>query len=154
MCVCFSVTYSMWSLCRLYNVSESVSEFYRPDETDDVPFICSTTRDNGMLHCSDIPKRRVGGADCELMADNVTDLVFKGPPHHGCVNWNLYYNNCNASEHNPHNGAINFDNIGYAWIAIFQVCTRVGKKMKGYWMSLCKLCKKKTKKTCIVINYF
>ncbi|KAI2642416.1 Voltage-dependent T-type calcium channel subunit alpha-1I [Labeo rohita] len=96
------------------------------DETDDVPFICSTTRENGMLHCSNIPKRRVGGADCELTADNVTDLVFKDPPRQGCVNWNLYYNNCNASEHNPHNGAINFDNIGYAWIAIFQVITLEG----------------------------
>uniref|UniRef100_A0A8C2KRK7 Voltage-dependent T-type calcium channel subunit alpha n=1 Tax=Cyprinus carpio TaxID=7962 RepID=A0A8C2KRK7_CYPCA len=101
-------------------------QYYRLDETDDIPFICSTTRDNGMLHCSNIPKRRVGGADCELTADNVTDLAFKDPPHHGCVNWNLYYNNCNASEHNPHKGAINFDNIGYAWIAIFQVITLEG----------------------------
>uniref|UniRef100_A0A8C1PLJ6 Voltage-dependent T-type calcium channel subunit alpha n=1 Tax=Cyprinus carpio TaxID=7962 RepID=A0A8C1PLJ6_CYPCA len=105
---------------------KSVSQYYRLDETDDIPFICSTTRDNGMLHCSNIPKRRVGGADCELTADNVTDLAFKDPPHHGCVNWNLYYNNCNASEHNPHKGAINFDNIGYAWIAIFQVITLEG----------------------------
>ncbi|KTG34223.1 hypothetical protein cypCar_00026106 [Cyprinus carpio] len=110
----------------LYNVSESVSEYYRLDEADDIPFICSTTRENGMLHCSNIPKRRVGGADCVLTADNDTDLVFKDPSHHGCVNWNLYYNNCSASEHNPHNGAINFDNIGYAWIAIFQVITLEG----------------------------
>uniref|UniRef100_A0A8C2KNX8 Voltage-dependent T-type calcium channel subunit alpha n=1 Tax=Cyprinus carpio TaxID=7962 RepID=A0A8C2KNX8_CYPCA len=109
-----------------YSLEKSVSQYYRLDETDDIPFICSTTRDNGMLHCSNIPKRRVGGADCELTADNVTDLAFKDPPHHGCVNWNLYYNNCNASEHNPHKGAINFDNIGYAWIAIFQVITLEG----------------------------
>uniref|UniRef100_A0A8C1WBL3 Voltage-dependent T-type calcium channel subunit alpha n=1 Tax=Cyprinus carpio TaxID=7962 RepID=A0A8C1WBL3_CYPCA len=101
-------------------------EYYRLDEADDIPFICSTTRENGMLHCSNIPKRRVGGADCVLTADNDTDLVFKDPSHHGCVNWNLYYNNCSASEHNPHNGAINFDNIGYAWIAIFQVITLEG----------------------------
>uniref|UniRef100_A0A8C2F2C1 Voltage-dependent T-type calcium channel subunit alpha n=1 Tax=Cyprinus carpio TaxID=7962 RepID=A0A8C2F2C1_CYPCA len=101
-------------------------EYYRLDEADDIPFICSTTRENGMLHCSNIPKRRVGGADCVLTADNDTDLVFKDPSNHGCVNWNLYYNNCSASEHNPHNGAINFDNIGYAWIAIFQVITLEG----------------------------
>uniref|UniRef100_A0A8C1VG39 Voltage-dependent T-type calcium channel subunit alpha n=1 Tax=Cyprinus carpio TaxID=7962 RepID=A0A8C1VG39_CYPCA len=112
--------------CFFDSVKISVSQYYRLDETDDIPFICSTTRDNGMLHCSNIPKRRVGGADCELTADNVTDLAFKDPPHHGCVNWNLYYNNCNASEHNPHKGAINFDNIGYAWIAIFQVITLEG----------------------------
>lgn len=115
----------MWSVCRLYNVSESVSEYYKLEETDDIPFICSTARENGMLHCYNIPKRRVGGADCELTPADVTDLVYKEPPQHGCVNWNLYYNSCEASEHNPHNGAINFDNIGYAWIAIFQVCMRV-----------------------------
>lgn len=39
-----------------------------------------------------------------------------------CVNWNKYYTNCSAGEANPFKGAINFDNIGYAWIAIFQVC--------------------------------
>uniref|UniRef100_A0A671MLH9 Ion transport domain-containing protein n=1 Tax=Sinocyclocheilus anshuiensis TaxID=1608454 RepID=A0A671MLH9_9TELE len=111
---------------RCFFDNNSVSEYYRLDEADDIPFICSTTRENGMLHCSNIPKRRVGRADCELTADNVTDLVFKDPPHHGCVNWNLYYNNCSASEHNPHNGAINFDNIGCAWIAIFQVITLEG----------------------------
>uniref|UniRef100_A0A8C1W7W1 Voltage-dependent T-type calcium channel subunit alpha n=1 Tax=Cyprinus carpio TaxID=7962 RepID=A0A8C1W7W1_CYPCA len=111
---------------RCFFDNNSVSEYYRLDEADDIPFICSTTRENGMLHCSNIPKRRVGGADCVLTADNDTDLVFKDPSHHGCVNWNLYYNNCSASEHNPHNGAINFDNIGYAWIAIFQVITLEG----------------------------
>ncbi|XP_067298242.1 voltage-dependent T-type calcium channel subunit alpha-1H [Pseudorasbora parva] len=111
---------------KLYNVSESVSEYYRLEETDDIPFICSTIRENGMLHCYNIPKRRVGGADCELTPADVNDLDFKEPPHHGCVNWNLYYNNCKASEQNPHNGAINFDNIGYAWIAIFQVITLEG----------------------------
>uniref|UniRef100_A0A8C2F724 Voltage-dependent T-type calcium channel subunit alpha n=1 Tax=Cyprinus carpio TaxID=7962 RepID=A0A8C2F724_CYPCA len=111
---------------RCFFDNNSVSEYYRLDEADDIPFICSTTRENGMLHCSNIPKRRVGGADCVLTADNDTDLVFKDPSNHGCVNWNLYYNNCSASEHNPHNGAINFDNIGYAWIAIFQVITLEG----------------------------
>lgn len=38
-----------------------------------------------------------------------------------CVNWYQFYNECRAGEINPHKGAINFDNIGYAWIAIFQV---------------------------------
>nr|XP_055061951.1 voltage-dependent T-type calcium channel subunit alpha-1H isoform X1 [Misgurnus anguillicaudatus]XP_055061952.1 voltage-dependent T-type calcium channel subunit alpha-1H isoform X1 [Misgurnus anguillicaudatus]XP_055061953.1 voltage-dependent T-type calcium channel subunit alpha-1H isoform X1 [Misgurnus anguillicaudatus] len=110
----------------LYNVSESLNEYYKPDESDDIPFICSTARENGMLHCSSIPQRREGGARCELSADNVTDHVFKQSFHHACVNWNMYYSNCKASEHNPHNGAINFDNIGYAWIAIFQVITLEG----------------------------
>ncbi|XP_013929377.1 PREDICTED: voltage-dependent T-type calcium channel subunit alpha-1H-like, partial [Thamnophis sirtalis] len=43
-----------------------------------------------------------------------------------CVNWNQYYNVCRTGDLNPHNGAINFDNIGYAWIAIFQVITLEG----------------------------
>ncbi|XP_051993086.1 voltage-dependent T-type calcium channel subunit alpha-1H-like [Xyrauchen texanus] len=110
----------------LYNVTEYLSEYYRLEESDDVPFICSTTRENGILHCSNIPQRRVAGAYCELTVENVTANFFKASPHHGCVNWNMYYNNCKASEHNPHNGAINFDNIGYAWIAIFQVITLEG----------------------------
>uniref|UniRef100_A0A4W5JEZ6 Ion transport domain-containing protein n=1 Tax=Hucho hucho TaxID=62062 RepID=A0A4W5JEZ6_9TELE len=49
-----------------------------------------------------------------------------GPIGGGCVNWYQYYNVCRAGELNPHKGAINFDNIGYAWIAIFQVITLEG----------------------------
>ncbi|TRY64414.1 hypothetical protein DNTS_017110, partial [Danionella cerebrum] len=110
---------------KLYNVSASVNEYYRLDGADDIPFICSTARENGMLHCFNIPKRRLGRSVCELTVNNGTDII-KEPPPRGCVNWNQYYNSCKASEHNPHNGAINFDNIGYAWIAIFQVITLEG----------------------------
>ncbi|XP_056626060.1 voltage-dependent T-type calcium channel subunit alpha-1H [Triplophysa dalaica] len=109
-----------------YNLSEFLHEYYRPEESDDIPFICSTERENGMLHCHSVPQRREGGMWCEVTVDNVTDHDFKQPLHHGCVNWNVYYNVCRASDHNPHNGAINFDNIGYAWIAIFQVITLEG----------------------------
>uniref|UniRef100_A0A8B9JXI1 Calcium channel, voltage-dependent, T type, alpha 1H subunit b n=1 Tax=Astyanax mexicanus TaxID=7994 RepID=A0A8B9JXI1_ASTMX len=111
---------------RMYNVTQSLSPYYRPDDSDDFPFICSTNRENGMLRCSSVPPRRVGGVYCQLSADNITDHTPKEATHSGCVNWNAYYNNCRASEHNPHNGAINFDNIGYAWIAIFQVITLEG----------------------------
>ncbi|TTF71949.1 Voltage-dependent T-type calcium channel subunit alpha-1I [Bagarius yarrelli] len=93
-----------------------------PDDSDDIAFICSTNRENGMLRCSDVPPRKVGGAYCA----NATGAAPLESTHRGCVNWNAYYNNCRASEHNPHNGAINFDNIGYAWIAIFQVITLEG----------------------------
>ncbi|XP_022530611.2 voltage-dependent T-type calcium channel subunit alpha-1H [Astyanax mexicanus] len=110
----------------MYNFTQSLSPYYRPDDSDDFPFICSTNRENGMLRCSSVPPRRVGGVYCQLSADNITDHTPKEATHSGCVNWNAYYNNCRASEHNPHNGAINFDNIGYAWIAIFQVITLEG----------------------------
>ncbi|KAM8841779.1 voltage-dependent T-type calcium channel subunit alpha-1H-like [Synchiropus picturatus] len=104
-----------------YNVS-FLSGYYRPDGTDDHPFICSTERDNGMLRCSDVPRRRLAGAFCALAAEAEPRLERPG----SCVNWYQYYNQCRASEVNPHKGAINFDNIGYAWIAIFQVITLEG----------------------------
>ena len=37
-----------------------------------------------------------------------------------CINWNQYYTECKDGPENPFKGAISFDNIGYAWIAIFQ----------------------------------
>ena len=38
-----------------------------------------------------------------------------------CINWNLYYTDCKPGEINPFSGAISFDNIGLAWVAIFLV---------------------------------
>jgi len=38
-----------------------------------------------------------------------------------CVNWNQYYTSCRAGDKNPFQGAISFDNIGLAWVAIFLV---------------------------------
>ena len=38
-----------------------------------------------------------------------------------CINWNLYYSECTPGEFNPFSGAISFDNIGLAWVAIFLV---------------------------------
>lgn len=112
----------MFTFCvRRYNVS-FLSGYYRPDGTDDHPFICSTERENGMLRCSDVPRRRVAGTSCFLGADDArpetAPRVDEPAP---CVNWFQFYNECRAGEINPHKGAINFDNIGYAWIAIFQV---------------------------------
>ncbi|XP_029707010.1 voltage-dependent T-type calcium channel subunit alpha-1I-like isoform X3 [Takifugu rubripes] len=43
-----------------------------------------------------------------------------------CVNWNQYYTRCHTGHSNPHKEAINFDNIAYAWIVIFQVITLEG----------------------------
>uniref|UniRef100_G3PGQ5 Ion transport domain-containing protein n=1 Tax=Gasterosteus aculeatus TaxID=69293 RepID=G3PGQ5_GASAC len=92
----------------MYNLS--MSPYYQPEEGEESPFICSAPRENGMLRCRSVPPSAEGGADCS----------------DGCVNWNRYYNVCQAGELNPHKGAVNFDNIGYAWIAIFQVITLEG----------------------------
>uniref|UniRef100_A0A8C6PPV4 Ion transport domain-containing protein n=1 Tax=Nothobranchius furzeri TaxID=105023 RepID=A0A8C6PPV4_NOTFU len=109
-----------------YNIT-FLNSYYRPDGTDDHPFICSMERENGMLRCSDVPRRRMGRAYCHLApedAQSETGLKVDEPV--SCVNWYRYYNECRAGEINPHKGAINFDNIGYAWIAIFQVITLEG----------------------------
>ncbi|KAJ8413516.1 hypothetical protein AAFF_G00080230 [Aldrovandia affinis] len=106
----------------MYNLS-FLSPYYKHDEAEDNPFICSATRDNGMLRCHNVPRLRERGADCQLSMDYFSPAHYslEGASKNGCINWNQYYNVCKAGELNPHKGAINFDNIGYAWIAIFQV---------------------------------
>ncbi|XP_072523024.1 voltage-dependent T-type calcium channel subunit alpha-1G isoform X6 [Salminus brasiliensis] len=95
--------------------------YYHTENDDESPFICSQPRENGMRQCSSIPMLLEEGLQCrlEMGAYNSTDNTT-------CVNWNQYYTNCSAGDVNPFKGAINFDNIGYAWIAIFQVITLEG----------------------------
>lgn len=38
-----------------------------------------------------------------------------------CINWNIYYSECTVKYKNPFQGSVSFDNIGFAWIAIFLV---------------------------------
>ncbi|XP_045076086.1 voltage-dependent T-type calcium channel subunit alpha-1I-like, partial [Coregonus clupeaformis] len=71
--------------------------YYMADEDDERPFICSLAQDNGIMACTDVPARRELGRTCCLDKDD-----------------------------QPHKGAINFDNIAYAWIVIFQVITLEG----------------------------
>uniref|UniRef100_A0A672LNZ1 Ion transport domain-containing protein n=1 Tax=Sinocyclocheilus grahami TaxID=75366 RepID=A0A672LNZ1_SINGR len=95
--------------------------YYQPEEDDERPFICSLAQDNGIMSCSDVPARREGGRECCLdKEDALASTVGL------CVNWNQYYTRCHTGHTNPHKGAINFDNIGYAWIVIFQVITLEG----------------------------
>ncbi|XP_046709349.1 voltage-dependent T-type calcium channel subunit alpha-1G isoform X11 [Silurus meridionalis] len=104
-----------------FSVPQSLDllDYYHTD--DESPFICSLTGDNGMRHCNSIPRLHEDGLQCQLDmgAYNNTDNTT-------CVDWNQYYTNCSAGDVNPFKGAINFDNIGYAWIAIFQVITLEG----------------------------
>ncbi|KAF2979055.1 hypothetical protein EK904_013046 [Melospiza melodia maxima] len=95
--------------------------YYRPDEAEENPFICSSHRENGMQRCSNIPSRKESKVECTLSMESYSpSLASPEPSRNSCINWNQYYNICMAGDVNPHNGAINFDNIGYAWIAIFQ----------------------------------
>uniref|UniRef100_A0A8C3M5V2 Calcium voltage-gated channel subunit alpha1 H n=1 Tax=Chrysolophus pictus TaxID=9089 RepID=A0A8C3M5V2_CHRPC len=96
--------------------------------TEENPFICSSHRENGMQKCSNIPTRKEYKVECTLSMDSYTPSLYNPDfsSKNACINWNQYYNVCMAGDVNPHNGAINFDNIGYAWIAIFQVITLEG----------------------------
>ncbi|XP_056315197.1 voltage-dependent T-type calcium channel subunit alpha-1I-like [Danio aesculapii] len=123
--------------------------YYALDEEDERPFICSLPQDNGIMSCGDVPARRLAGHQCCLDVDDLLHHQALGillePVHHQapgillepvlntsavppglCVNWHQYYTRCHTGHKNPHKGAINFDNIGYAWIVIFQVITLEG----------------------------
>uniref|UniRef100_A0AAX7SIB6 Ion transport domain-containing protein n=1 Tax=Astatotilapia calliptera TaxID=8154 RepID=A0AAX7SIB6_ASTCA len=111
--------------------------YYMADEDDERPFICSLPVDNGIMSCSDVPARREGGKTCCLDKDDILYRQSIGlspePLANGsvsvaglCVNWNQYYTRCHTGYSNPHKGAINFDNIAFAWIVIFQVITLEG----------------------------
>uniref|UniRef100_A0A8C1LNS4 Voltage-dependent T-type calcium channel subunit alpha-1H n=1 Tax=Cyprinus carpio TaxID=7962 RepID=A0A8C1LNS4_CYPCA len=110
----------------LYNLSH-MSPYYMNEEGEDNPFICSTNKENGMLRCSQVPPLKEG-VECTLNASPPGHAYsgLDGTGNNSCVNWNQYYNVCKPGELNPHKGAVNFDNIGYAWIAIFQVITLEG----------------------------
>ncbi|XP_068119134.1 voltage-dependent T-type calcium channel subunit alpha-1G isoform X2 [Hyperolius riggenbachi] len=101
--------------------SLELQHYYQTENEDENPFICSQPRENGMRYCRSVPTRREEGLECTLDYN-----YYNNTSNTSCVNWNQYYTNCSAGEHNPFKGAINFDNIGYAWIAIFQVITLEG----------------------------
>uniref|UniRef100_A0A665UFW8 Ion transport domain-containing protein n=1 Tax=Echeneis naucrates TaxID=173247 RepID=A0A665UFW8_ECHNA len=101
--------------------------YYQPEEDDERPFICSLASDNGIMSCSDVPARREGGRTCCLDKEDALHRQALGLKAMGlCINWNQYYTRCHTGNSNPHKGAINFDNIVYAWIVIFQVITLEG----------------------------
>ncbi|KAJ8263901.1 hypothetical protein GJAV_G00142880 [Gymnothorax javanicus] len=111
--------------------------YYQADENDERPFICSLPADNGIMSCRDVPARREEGRECCLDKEDFLHRQELGlspePMENGslsstglCINWNQYYTRCYTGHTNPHKGAINFDNIGYAWIVIFQVITLEG----------------------------
>ncbi|XP_052405895.1 voltage-dependent T-type calcium channel subunit alpha-1H-like isoform X3 [Carassius gibelio] len=110
----------------LYNLPQ-MSPYYMNEEGEDNPFICSTNKENGMLRCSQVPPFKEG-VECTLNASPLGHAYssLDGTSNSSCVNWNQYYSECKPGELNPHKGAVNFDNIGYAWIAIFQVITLEG----------------------------
>uniref|UniRef100_A0A3Q2QQC2 Ion transport domain-containing protein n=1 Tax=Fundulus heteroclitus TaxID=8078 RepID=A0A3Q2QQC2_FUNHE len=112
-------------LCLFFTLHSCMTlpaPYYRHEEDDERPFICSLASDNGIMSCTDVPARREGGRICCLDKED----ALAGEALGLCINWNQYYTRCHTGNSNPHKGAINFDNIVYAWIVIFQVITLEG----------------------------
>ncbi|XP_034564690.1 voltage-dependent T-type calcium channel subunit alpha-1G [Notolabrus celidotus] len=99
-----------------------LEKYYHTENDDENPFICSQPRENGMRDCGSVPKLYEEG----VLQCNLDMYSYNSTDNTTCVNWNQYYTNCSAGLVNPFKGAINFDNICYAWIAIFQVITLEG----------------------------
>ena len=85
-------------------------------------FICSN--DSGMTKCFDVPAFHYQNRKELCNASAVPGGDGNLPTNESCVNWNQYYNDCRPVGSNPFQGAISFDNIGLAWVAIFQVYKR------------------------------
>ncbi|XP_076326543.1 voltage-dependent T-type calcium channel subunit alpha-1G-like isoform X2 [Tachypleus tridentatus] len=96
--------------------------YYRNDDPGQ-DYICSLEKDNGIHKCRDLPHFSYRGITCNSTALPRSD---NSPTNDSCVNWNQYYRNCRAGEKNPFQGAISFDNIGLAWVAIFLVISLEG----------------------------
>lgn len=91
--------------------------YYIPEDEKD--YICSQLDDAGMTKCSELPPFEFDGKLCNQSAVPFADNT---PAADGlCVDWNQYYSLCLPVGSNPFQGAISFDNIGLAWVAIFQV---------------------------------
>ena len=96
--------------------SAHLRDYYVPPDEKD--FICGQPDDGGMTKCTDVPMYEHQGFRCNQTANMYSNNT---PTNDSCVNWNQYYSVCKPGAKNPFKGAIAFDNIGLAWVAIFQV---------------------------------
>ena len=79
-------------------------------------FVCSLPDDHGTSKCSDIDPYYQNKKECNASFDNNC-----AGNNSLCVNWNKCYSTCQPDGPNPFYDTTSFDNIGIAWIAIFQV---------------------------------
>jgi len=99
-----------------------LNDFYQPDYSDS--FICSEPGTGGMTTCADIPVNFNKSQYCNSTIELLFDKLKKNQVNSNEMNcFNSFYTKCRRSNENPFNGAISFDNIGYAWISIFQIIT-------------------------------
>ena len=99
-----------------------LNDFYKPDYSDS--FICSEPGTGGITTCADIPMNFNKSQYCNSTIELLFDKLKKNLVNSNEMNcFNSFYTKCRRSNENPFNGAISFDNIGYAWISIFQIIT-------------------------------
>ena len=67
------------------------------------------------------PSVHENGRECTLTYEGGLNETQRSNNSNACVNWNGYYSQCKKDGDNPSWGAIGFDNIFIAWVAIFQV---------------------------------
>ncbi|XP_069124372.1 voltage-dependent T-type calcium channel subunit alpha-1G-like isoform X2 [Argopecten irradians] len=106
------------------NISENISyahanlsPYFIPKKLNQ-DYICSMPGESGMRQCRNFYRYEYEGIRCNGSAKPFSNNT---PTNDSCINWNQYYTTCMAGDKNPFQGAISFDNIGLAWVAIFQV---------------------------------
>lgn len=99
--------------CSVFR-SQFVPYYQSPDENEK-EWICSTPDSSGMHKCGELPYYEEDEVECHASIE--TGLYNSSD----CINWNQYFTDCKPGAMNPFHGAISFDNIGLAWVAIFLV---------------------------------
>uniref|UniRef100_A0A914XR22 Ion transport domain-containing protein n=1 Tax=Plectus sambesii TaxID=2011161 RepID=A0A914XR22_9BILA len=106
-----------------FNVTDvSLTRYYIPDDTS-MEYICSRPDAAGIHSCDSLPPSTYKGQKCNK---SIYDWEVYTPSNVSCINWNQYYNECAVMHRNPFQGSISFDNIGFAWVAIFLVISLEG----------------------------
>ncbi|OZC10594.1 hypothetical protein X798_02343 [Onchocerca flexuosa] len=100
----------------------SLTRYYIPEDTS-LEYICSQADSSGLHTCNNLPPYVYNGVKCNLTIREWANLKNDTTE---CINWNAYYNECKVMHRNPFQGSISFDNIGFAWIAIFLVISLEG----------------------------
>uniref|UniRef100_A0A7E4V1W1 Voltage-dependent T-type calcium channel subunit alpha n=1 Tax=Panagrellus redivivus TaxID=6233 RepID=A0A7E4V1W1_PANRE len=98
----------------------SLSRYYIPEDTS-LDYICSQPDASGIHTCQNLPPYVQNGIKC-----NLTLYEYEKVSNTSCINWNIYYNECRVMHKNPFQGSVSFDNIGFAWVAIFLVISLEG----------------------------
>ncbi|VDN57760.1 unnamed protein product [Dracunculus medinensis] len=104
---------------RLPQIFQSV--FKLIIEETSLDYICSQSDSSGLHTCHNLPPYKVNGIRCNLTINEWSKVSDKS-----CINWNIYYDECKVMNRNPFQGSVSFDNIGFAWVAIFLVISLEG----------------------------